>query len=181
MLKTDKTFTLAVALNRNNRVSDFGRSLSYISTNIETKKVKHVCIKSFSFFFCKKFLCSYFQGAENDKTLILISVVHNKDNFLNHIRSMWHSFRNHSIDMRWKSVNWFLYKSNIGAMWLKRILFCVCSSYIRQWCIQRVSDACIPVWAPILYALTKEKLIRKQLFNQIFNTVVSAVCACLVI
>ena len=41
-----------------------------------------------------------------------------------------------------------------------------------QWHIHRASDAQIPVWAPKLWAQTKEKLIQKyQVFNQIFNAV----------
>ena len=39
--------------------------------------------------------------------------------FLTHFRSMLHSYRNHSTDLAWKPIDWFLHESNISLTWVK--------------------------------------------------------------
>lgn len=45
--------------------------------------------------------------------------------------------------------------------------------YINQWCIQGHLDSSILVWVPKLNTHSKEKPIKKQLSNQMFNALVS--------
>ena len=39
---------------------------------------------------------------------------------LTHIMPMLHLYRKQSIDLQWKSVNWFLYERNIGLIWVNK-------------------------------------------------------------
>ena len=42
---------------------------------------------------------------------------------VNHIWSMLHSYRNQSIDLQCKSIEWFLFENNTGVIWVKEIYY----------------------------------------------------------
>ena len=43
--------------------------------------------------------------------------------FRTHFRSVVHSYRNQSIDLQRKSIDWFLYECNIDLIWVDHLSF----------------------------------------------------------
>ena len=67
-----------------------------------------------------------------------------------YIRLMIHSYRNHSIDLNCKFIDWFLYGCNIGVIWS------------RNTAQNRLADFCM------MWTVTLNELIVFKCFKQVF-------------
>ena len=72
-----------------------------------TRKSKSLSI------FCHRFL-----DRSIPSKLWNILQIHVSDRFLTRIKPMLHIYRNPSIDLQYKSIDWFLYECNIGLIWV---------------------------------------------------------------